>query len=84
MIWVKSVLAGLAALIGYVLLLVLFVSILMGRLVSRPASLPGDAGYVSNSPWIPAWLILLGALFVFAVAFYWRFQRISRAARTRR
>jgi hypothetical protein len=80
MIYVKSFLAGVAALIAYVLLFVFIVTIFMDRLVPGPASLLDNVGYVSNSPWIPAWLIATGALLVFAAASYWTFKRLSRAA----
>jgi len=75
MIYVKSLLISMAALITYVLLLVAIAPLL----VPTPASLPEGIGYVSNSPWIPMWLILGGALLVPTAAFYWTFKRISRA-----
>jgi hypothetical protein len=78
MIWFWSFLVALAALIAYVLL---FVTVGIRLLVSTPPSLPEGVGYVSNSPWIPLWLILLGALLVFAAAFYGTFRKISGTAR---
>ena len=68
MVYVKSFLAGVAALIAYVLLMLILLTVYMNRLVPRPASLPDNVGYVSNSPWIPAWLIVTGALLVFTAA----------------
>jgi len=72
-IYVKSFLAGAAALIVYVLL---FVTVLTKLILPTPPSLPEGVGYVSNSPWIPAWLILLGALVAVAAAFYWTFRKL--------
>jgi hypothetical protein len=73
MTYFNCFLTGLAALIAYVLL---FVTVLIKLLLPTPPSLPEGVGYVSNSPWIPAWLILLGALLSFAAAFYWTFRKL--------
>lgn len=77
MIYLKSFLAALAALIGYILLLLPAVYIWMDRLVPRPASLPDNVGYISSSNWIPVWPLFIGAIVVFLAAFFRTFRRIS-------
>ena len=76
MIHVKGLLAGVAALLGYV---VLFVTVGVRLLVPKPPDLPG-VGYVSNSPWVPSWLILVIALLVFAAVYFWTFRKLSKAS----
>jgi len=90
MVYVKSVLAGIAASIIFV---PLYVIVVLRLLVPRslpppPVSIPIDGvnggGYFSSSSGpmvaISAWPLLLGGLLIFAAAFYWTFRRISRSA----
>jgi hypothetical protein len=58
-IYVKSLLAGVGALIAYYFL---FVTVGMRLLLRMPPDLLEGAGYVSSSPWVPLWLILVIAL----------------------
>jgi type VI protein secretion system component VasF len=77
MIYVKSFLAAVAALIIYV---VACGAIVMKLLTPKPLSFPADGvSYVSNGPWtpIPMWPVLIGALLVAAAAYYWTFKKIS-------
>jgi hypothetical protein len=53
-------------------------SLLAGLLLSKPRDLPEGAGYISNSPWVPLWLVAVIGLLVFAVAYFWTFRRLSR------
>ena len=88
MIYVKSVLAGIAASIVFV---PLYVIIVLRLLVPRalpppPVSVPADGvnggGYFSSGPMvaISAWPLLLGGLVIFAAVSYWTFRRISGPA----
>ena len=76
MIFVKSLLAGVAALVLYLLL----AGAIVWRLLA-PLKLPpirADAGgFTWGGPWIPIWPIPIGAVLVFAAAFYWIFKRRS-------
>jgi hypothetical protein len=81
MIYVKSLLAGLGALIAYCFL---FVTVGVTLLLSKPPDLPESVGYISNSPWVPLWLVLVIATLVFAVAYFWMLRRLSRARPQRR
>jgi hypothetical protein len=76
MIYVKSLLAGLGALIAY---LFLFVTVGVRLLLPKPPDLPQNVGYVSNSTWVPLWLVLVIALLVSAAAYFGTFRRLSRA-----
>jgi hypothetical protein len=76
MIYVKSLLAGLGARIAYCLL---FLTVGVRLLLPNPPDLPEGVGYISNSPWVPMWLVLLVALLVFAAACFCTFRRLSRA-----
>jgi hypothetical protein len=75
MLYVKSFLAGVAALIIYMLL---FATLGAKLLLPTPPSLPDGGGYISNSPWIPLWAILLGALLVAVAASFWTYRQISK------
>jgi H+/Cl- antiporter ClcA len=77
MIYVKSLLAGVAALIAYYFL---FVTVGMRLLLPMPPDLPGGPGYVSSSPWVPLWLILVIALLVFAGVYFWTFRELSKTS----
>ena len=76
MIYLKSLLAGVGALIAYYFL---FVTIGIKLLLPMPPDLPDGAGYVSNSPWVPLWLILVIALLVFAAVYFWTFRKLSES-----
>jgi hypothetical protein len=80
MIYVKGLPAGVAALIVY---MALFAVVGVSLLVPMPLSLPVSVGYISNSPWIPLWPILVGALVVFAGAAYSVLRRASRVSDSR-
>ncbi|MGA2713410.1 MAG: hypothetical protein ABSG41_09920 [Bryobacteraceae bacterium] len=80
MIYVKSFLAGVGALIAYYFL---FVTVGVRLLVHRPPDLPEGVGYISGSPWARLWTILLVALLVFTVACFWTFRKL-KANRTQR
>jgi hypothetical protein len=73
MIYVKSFLAGVGALIIFYSL---FVTVGIRLLVRRPPDLPESVGYISNSPWVPLWLIVLIALLVFTGACFWTFRKL--------
>ena len=75
MIYVKSLLAGVGALIAYYFL---FITVGTRLLLPMPPDLPEGAGYVSNSPWVPLWLILAIALLVFAGVYFWTFRKLSK------
>jgi hypothetical protein len=53
-------------------------------LLRIPPDLPEGAGYVSTSPWVPLWLILVIALLVFAAAYLWTFRKLSKARHRQR
>ena len=76
MIYVKSLLAGVGALIAFYFL---FVTGGIRLLLPKPPDLPEGVGYVSNSPWVPLWVILVIALLVFAAASFWTFSKLSKA-----
>jgi hypothetical protein len=46
--------------------------------------LPEGVGFVSNSPWVPLWLILVIALLVFAAVYWWTFKKLSKASQRQR
>ena len=70
-LYVTSILAALAALIAYLLLF------LAGAILLMPhPQFPEGIGAVSNSPWIPLWLVLVGAPVVLATAFRWTFRKM--------
>ena len=83
MICVKSLLAGLSALIVYVFLFVTFGVRLLLPTPSLPKSVDVSDGvsYISNSPWVPVpiWGPLAIGLLLFAVAYFWTFRRLRRA-----
>jgi H+/Cl- antiporter ClcA len=78
MIYVKSFLAGVAALIIAALITVaaFFAAPIMELLAELLAH--RDVGIVSfyvNSPFLHIWTLLVGALLIFAAGFYWAFKR---------
>jgi H+/Cl- antiporter ClcA len=75
MIYLKSLLAGVGALIACYFL---FVTVFIRLLLLVPPDLPEGAGYVSNSPWIPLWLILVIALLASAGVCFWTFRKLSK------
>jgi len=80
MVYIKSFLAGVSALIAYYFL---FITVGVRLLVRRPPNLPEGVGYISGSPWARWWMILLVALLVFTVAFLWTFRRLQANRRQR-
>jgi hypothetical protein len=68
-IFIKSLAAGMFALIGYVCLIALFFWFRMW-LRTRDAL---DAGWVV----VPGWPLLIGALLIFGGAFFGSFKRLS-------
>jgi hypothetical protein len=80
MIYLKSLLAGLAALIILATLLIgaFFLAPFVVERLARPAE--GGGGFVLNSPYVSIWPVIGGALFVFAAVSYWAFKRASRNA----
>jgi hypothetical protein len=81
MIYLKSFLAGVGALIAYCFL---FVTIGVRLLVPKPPDLPEGVGWVASSPWVPLWLILLIGLLIFAAVYFWTFQKLSKASERQR
>jgi len=82
MIYLKSLLAGVGALIAFYFL---FVTVGIRLLLPKPPSdLPEGSGYVSDSPWVPLWLILVIALLVFAAVYFWTFRKLSKASQRQR
>ncbi len=80
MICVKSLLAGaavatLCAVVGGIA----YVKLSMSQVLADFHNIdPNGGSYVANSPWIPIWPIVAGAVVIFAVTSYWAFQRISK------
>jgi hypothetical protein len=74
MIYVKSLLAGLAALIVAALIVcaVLVGYPLLKLFLHRDE---GGVGFYMVGPWIHLWPLLIGASIIFAGAFYWSFRR---------
>ena len=77
MIYVKSLLAGVAALIAYYFL---FITVGMRLLLPMPPDLAEGAGYVSSSPWVPLWLILVIALLCLRESTFGRLENCRRQA----
>ncbi len=77
MIYIKSLLAGVGALIAFYLL---FVTVGVRLLLPKPPDPREGVGYVSNSPWVPLWVILVVALLVFAAAYSWTFRKLSKTS----
>jgi hypothetical protein len=74
MIYVRSFLVGVAALIvaALIVLAVFLGAPIMGLLTHRAE---GGVGFYVNGPWLNIWAVLIGAPLIFAVAFYWAFRR---------
>jgi H+/Cl- antiporter ClcA len=80
MIYVKSFLAGVAALIVVALIVGGF--FLAGPIVYLMRhQAEGGVGVYENSPWVPLWLIPIGAALIFATASYWAFTRLRPTAK---
>jgi hypothetical protein len=84
MIYVKSFLTGLGALIAYGFLYVKFgvgVRLFLPTPTPPEGHAPEGVSYVSNSPWapVPIWGPLTIGLFLFAVGYFWMFRRLRRA-----
>ncbi|MGP0072471.1 MAG: hypothetical protein ACLPWF_11135 [Bryobacteraceae bacterium] len=74
MIYVKSFLIGVAALIVVALVIgAFFLAAPIIGLMSHQAE--GGVGIYVLGPFIPAWAILTSAAVIFATAFYWSFKR---------
>jgi hypothetical protein len=69
-IFIKSLAAGMFALIGCACLIALFFWFSMW-LRTRDAL---DAGVIA----VPGWPLLIGALLIFGSAFFWSFKRLSK------
>jgi len=80
MIYIKSLLAGVGAMIACYFLIV---TVVIRLLVRMPFDQPEGAGYVSSSPWVPLWPVLLILPLVFAAACFWTFKKLSKAGRRR-
>jgi H+/Cl- antiporter ClcA len=76
MIYVKSFLVGVAALIVAVLIVGVF-SLASPIVFLMRHQAEGGVGVYENSPWVPLWLIPIGAALIFATAFYCAFRRIK-------
>jgi drug/metabolite transporter (DMT)-like permease len=74
MLYLKSLLAGVGVFIAYYFLVV---TVGARLLLPIPPDLPEGAGYVTSSPWIPLWLVLLIGLLVFAAAYFWTFRKLK-------
>jgi hypothetical protein len=86
MIYIKSLFAGLGALIAYGLLYFSFgVRLFLPTPTPPKEPLSGGVSYVSNSPWLPVpiWSPLAIGLFLFAAAHFWMFRRLRRAGTPR-
>ena len=74
MIYVKSFLVAVAALIVVGLIIAaLFLAAPIVGLMRHQAE--GGVNFDVNSPFIPAWAILIVAAIIFATAFCWSFKR---------
>jgi hypothetical protein len=74
MIYVKSFLAGVAALIIAALIVV---ALFLGApiLESLTHRTEGAVGFYVFGPWLHMWAVVICAPFIFAAAFYWAFRR---------
>jgi hypothetical protein len=84
-IYIKSILAGLAAtVLSLALLVAATIFISMRGIYKESAGLGAVAGGVTfNSPYISGVVLLLGGVIVFTVGFTWEFRRSLRKASTR-
>jgi membrane protein implicated in regulation of membrane protease activity len=79
MIYLKSLLAGLAALIILATLLIGGAFFLAPLVIERLAPGVGGVGsYVLSTPYVSIWTVIGGAVGIFAVVSYWAFRRASR------
>ncbi len=79
MIYVKSLLCGLAALTLYALLAGALGALFLFFTMPKLPDLVGDSGFVgANTIWIPTWPLFAGAVVVFAAVFYWSFRRFAK------
>jgi hypothetical protein len=85
MIYLKSSLVGLGAVVAYCVLFALFgVRLLLpAPAVPKWTDLPEGVSFSSNSRWVPIPLwgplaILAIGLLVFAAAYFWMFRRLRR------
>jgi hypothetical protein len=85
MIYAKSVLAGLGALI-VTAALVVGVVFLVPVMLERSTLPAGNSAtsFAVNGPWVPLWLIVAVPLLVFAAVYFFAFRRLSRASQRRR
>ena len=82
MIYVKSLLAGLAALILTAMLIVGSLYLASFVIERIPSSGQGGVGFdvYENGPWVSIWVLAIAALCIFAAVSYWAFKRASRGA----
>ncbi len=79
MIYVKSLLCGLGALILYGLLAGALGAMFLFFTMPKLPDLADGSGFVGASTiWIPTWPLLGGAVVVFAAVFYWSFRRFAK------
>jgi hypothetical protein len=82
MIYVKSLLAGLAALILIAALIVGALYLAPFVIERLPSSGQGGVGFdvYENGPWVSIWVLAIAPLCVFVGVSYWAFRRASKAA----
>jgi hypothetical protein len=80
MIYARSALAGLAALMILAALIIcgFFLAPLVVERLAHPNE--GGVGFYVNSPYVSIWQLVAGALCIFAVVSLWAFRRASRGA----
>ncbi len=78
MIYVKSVLAGLAAVVGTIICIILaIVAIYWWRSVSVDSGDLGIHGFGGGSIRVAATVVCMVALLIFALGFRWEFRRLA-------
>jgi hypothetical protein len=77
MIYVKSFLAGVAALILAAIFIMAALFLTGPILELLPHRDEGGVAFdvYGVGPWLNIWVILVGALLIFAIGFYWAFRR---------
>jgi len=76
--YAKSILAGMLALSGFFLLVLLAFTGLQYSTAYRLEALVGGGAVYGNTAWIPVLPFILAGVLVFMIGFYWKFRRISR------
>jgi len=83
MIYVRSILAGLAAAVLAVALLMAATIIIAMREVYKQSPGLGAVAFDVNSGWVSGIGLLLGGVLVFALGFAWEFRRSLRTTAAR-